>query len=82
MIRFERHLKHPVEKVWAAITQPSQLAEWLADADIEYTPGGKIQLRFSNTGSVMNGIVTHCEPPRLFAYLWNSEDAATTAVRL
>lgn len=81
MVRFERRLKHPVEKVWAAITQPSKLVEWLADADIEYTPGGKIQLRFGNTGSVMNGTVTHFEPQRLFAYLWNSEDAAATAVR-
>ncbi|MEA2587510.1 MAG: hypothetical protein QOH66_437, partial [Actinomycetota bacterium] len=27
-LRFERHLAHPVEKVWRALTEPEQLRSW------------------------------------------------------
>jgi uncharacterized protein YndB with AHSA1/START domain len=30
VLRFERRLNHPVEKVWAALTESDRLAEWLA----------------------------------------------------
>ena len=33
VLRFERRLDHPVERVWAALTEPEQLAGWLAAAD-------------------------------------------------
>ena len=40
-LRFERQLHHPVEKVWAALTDPAQLAQWLAPGEIELTLGGE-----------------------------------------
>ena len=40
-LRFERHLLHPVEKVWAALTDPAQLAQWLAPGEIELTLVGE-----------------------------------------
>ncbi len=27
-IRFDRRLAHPIERVWAALTDPDQLREW------------------------------------------------------
>jgi uncharacterized protein YndB with AHSA1/START domain len=28
VLRFERHLGHSVERVWRALTEPSELAHW------------------------------------------------------
>jgi uncharacterized protein YndB with AHSA1/START domain len=70
VMRFERRLAHPVERVWSALTEPEELRAWLADADIELVPGGAVQLRWLNTDdqgdrAVMNGTITALEPPRL-----------------
>jgi uncharacterized protein YndB with AHSA1/START domain len=49
VLRYERHLRHPVERVWAALTEPEQLATWLAAADeLELVEGGRIALRWLN----------------------------------
>jgi uncharacterized protein YndB with AHSA1/START domain len=44
VIRFERHLPHPVGEVWDAITNPLRLAEWWlpfdADITVDLTEGG------------------------------------------
>jgi uncharacterized protein YndB with AHSA1/START domain len=51
VLRFERRLDHPVERVWAALTEPEQLAGWLAAADeLELVEGGRVVLRWLNTG--------------------------------
>ncbi len=79
-LRFERRLHHPAAKVWAALTEPSHLADWLADATVELVPGGKLQLCFGNTGSVVNGKVMRVLPERLFEFTWSSEEAVDTLV--
>jgi uncharacterized protein YndB with AHSA1/START domain len=81
VLRFERQLKHSVEKVWAALTQPERIADWLAQAEIELVPGGKLMLQFENTGSVILGQVKRVEPPHLFEYIWNSPQAEGSVVR-
>jgi uncharacterized protein YndB with AHSA1/START domain len=70
VLRYERRLRHPVARVWAAITEPARLREWLADADVELAEGGAVQLRWLNTDdegnrAVMDATVTALEPPRL-----------------
>lgn len=45
-IRFERRLRHSPERVWKALTTPEGLACWLAEADIEAEPGGRMELNF------------------------------------
>jgi uncharacterized protein YndB with AHSA1/START domain len=48
-LRYERRLEHPVERVWEALTEPDQLAQWLAAADeLELAEGGRISLRWLN----------------------------------
>jgi uncharacterized protein YndB with AHSA1/START domain len=50
LLRFERRLDHPIEKVWSALTEPEQLAGWLAAADeLELAVGGRVVLRWLNT---------------------------------
>lgn len=50
ILRYERRLDHPVERVWAALTEPEQLAGWLAAADeLGLVEGGGVALRWLNT---------------------------------
>ena len=38
VLRYERRLRHPVEKVWAALTEPRQIEQWWARAaELELT---------------------------------------------
>jgi uncharacterized protein YndB with AHSA1/START domain len=72
-IRYERRLNHPIEKVWAAITQPAGLIGWLAEAEVELALGGRVQLRWLNTKEpgdsiVARGTVTAFDPPHLVEY--------------
>jgi uncharacterized protein YndB with AHSA1/START domain len=70
VLRYERRLAHPVDRVWSAITRPAELRAWLADADVDLAPGGAVQLRWLNhddrgNRAVMNGTITALEPPRV-----------------
>ncbi len=73
VLRFERSLPHPVEQVWAALTEPARLEQWLAAADLELVEGGSVELRWLNTDdegntAVARGTVARLEPPRLVEY--------------
>ncbi|QBD75275.1 SRPBCC family protein [Ktedonosporobacter rubrisoli] len=73
VLRFERYLPHSIEQVWAALTEPEQLVAWLAEADVEPSKGGLVQLRWLNTDeqgkhAVMNAAITQFDPPRLLEY--------------
>jgi uncharacterized protein YndB with AHSA1/START domain len=57
VLRFERRLAHPVEKVWRAITEPDDLAAWFpAQLVGERAPGAKIRFVFATGG-------THTQDP-------------------
>jgi uncharacterized protein YndB with AHSA1/START domain len=66
-VRFERTLKHPIERVWSAITEPDQMEAWLARAEIDLQPGGRVRLEWLNAAEeevVARGTVTVINPPR------------------
>jgi uncharacterized protein YndB with AHSA1/START domain len=73
-LRFERFLLHPVEKVWAALTNPAQRAQWLAPGEIELTLGGRVSLAFTDGDGVIDGRVTAIAPPRLLEFTWTDQD--------
>ena len=73
-LRFERHLVHPVEKVWSALTNPAQLAQWLAPGELELTLGGRVSLAFTDGDGVIDGRVTAITPPRLLEFTWTDQD--------
>jgi uncharacterized protein YndB with AHSA1/START domain len=66
---FHRRYAKPIEEVWAAVTTPARLADWLAVAEVELKPGGTIRLSWNNQHR-MEGRVTACEPPHVFAWSW------------
>jgi uncharacterized protein YndB with AHSA1/START domain len=73
-LRFERRLRQPVERVWAALTDPAQVAQWLAPGEIELTLGGRVYLAFTDGDSVIDGRVTAIAPPRLLEFTWMDKD--------
>jgi uncharacterized protein YndB with AHSA1/START domain len=86
VLRFERHLKHPVEKVWGALTESDRLGDWLAEGTIESRPDGRAELTFANAptpghGTVLAGTVREVDPPRLLEYSWRTEEGDEEPVR-
>ncbi len=69
-LRFERMIDRAIEKVWAALTIPERIADWLTDCEIEPRVGGRYTLRFRNPTYEMNGIIRVIEPPKLLEYTW------------
>lgn len=50
--RFERHLKHSVEKVWSAITENDKLAEWFPELSVvNLSEGGTMKFDFPDGNS-------------------------------
>jgi uncharacterized protein YndB with AHSA1/START domain len=69
VLRIERRLAHPPEKVWRAITEPAHLSQWypFAAAAIDLRVGGAI--RFDDgQGTTMDATIVELDPPRIFAF--------------
>lgn len=69
-LRLERHLAHPIEKVWAALTEPRRLSEWLAEGEMELRLGGRVYLK----GDEIESTVTALDPPKLIQYGWKTAE--------
>ncbi|TXL81818.1 SRPBCC family protein [Vineibacter terrae] len=67
VVRFERVLPGPIERVWAYLTTSAHLAGWLGEGTIEPRAGGAVDIGKGH----IRGIVTQWKPPRLLAYTWN-----------
>jgi uncharacterized protein YndB with AHSA1/START domain len=67
-LRFERRLAHSVERVWRAVTDPAELAEWFV-VPVPWTP--LLGERFESYGRA--GEITELRPPRLIAWTKGTE---------
>lgn len=70
VLRFVRHLDHPIASVWAGLTRPDQLARWWGAADIDLVRGGTFVLRWFNrdedgNGAELHGTIRALDPPHL-----------------
>jgi len=79
--RLERVLDHDEAAVWAMLTEPGRLAEWLAPGAIELRQGGAAKLNFGDSGIVIDSAVTAFDPPRLLEYSWSSPGEAARPLR-
>lgn len=73
VIRFVRHLAHPIGDVWEAVTDPARLAEWWlpfdADITVDLREGG--EMVFAGRGDepfTMTFTVLRVEPPMLLEH--------------
>lgn len=73
---FVRDLRHPVEKVWSALTDPAQLAEWApftADRDLAAVGEAKLAMIDGDDTVDLAGVVTEVDPPALLVYSWGAD---------
>jgi uncharacterized protein YndB with AHSA1/START domain len=69
VLRMERRLEHPTEKVWEAMTEPDRLAAWFpGPMTPELRVGGRVRYDLGD-----DGVVTDLDPPRLIAYTWGGD---------
>ncbi|TMR90126.1 SRPBCC family protein [Nonomuraea basaltis] len=74
-------IEAPVEVVWHAVTEPSQISSWFTDAaEIDVHEGGKGTLTWTGRATVKPATaeitVVAVEPPRLFSFRWAYPDGA------
>ena len=69
---FRRRFDKPIEKMWAALTVPERIADWLAEAVIEpdLRVGARWSLHFPAMDYRMQGEIVALAPPRLIAWTW------------
>lgn len=69
--RLTRVFDHPQATVWAALTDPARLVEWLAPGQIAAEVGGPAKLNFVDSGIVIDSAVTAYAAPSLLEYSWS-----------
>lgn len=69
VLRIERRLAQPPERVWPALLEPERLATWFpTTVTVEPRVGGRVEY-----GTGEPGTVTDLDPPRLLAYTWDED---------
>jgi uncharacterized protein YndB with AHSA1/START domain len=86
LIAFERRLAHPVDAVWAALTEADQLAAWLGQGTLEPRTGGEVSIRTGPEGRselqrVMTGRILAWDPPRVLEHEWIQPGINISVVR-
>jgi uncharacterized protein YndB with AHSA1/START domain len=70
-ITFRRLLRHSVQDVWDALTDPEQVEAWfMAKVRRESVRGGRLDMEHPN-GVRASGRVLEWNPPRVYEYEWN-----------
>jgi uncharacterized protein YndB with AHSA1/START domain len=74
-LRYERRLAHPPQKVWRALTEPSELLAWFPCAvEGERRLGARLRFVFKGEeGPPDQGTITEWDPPRSLAFTWGTE---------
>ncbi|MBB3665371.1 uncharacterized protein YndB with AHSA1/START domain [Prauserella sediminis] len=83
VLRFERSLAHPPERVWRALTDPAEVAQWFPVGvdtvpevgtvpEVDTVPEVGAPMRFTTDmrGEFAEGQVLECEPPKVYAFRW------------
>jgi uncharacterized protein YndB with AHSA1/START domain len=79
VLRMRRDLRHPAEKVWRAITDPTQLAGWFpAAVELDLRLDGPVRFTFEQDPGApvdeqSSGVIRAYEPPHLIEYTWGVE---------
>ncbi|WBQ01922.1 SRPBCC family protein [Kribbella sp. CA-293567] len=74
VLRMERALRHPAEKVWRALTEPSELAAWFpAAVELDLQLSGRITFAFEGEEDSDSGVIRAYDPPRLLEFTWGEE---------
>ncbi|MGD8830914.1 MAG: SRPBCC family protein [Pseudomonadales bacterium] len=85
-IAFDRHLAHPVDVVWAALTAAADLAIWLGPGTLEPREGGRVSIRTGPSSQpgrqrVMSGRILAWDPPHVLEHEWRQPGLDVSVVR-
>jgi uncharacterized protein YndB with AHSA1/START domain len=74
MLRFERTLRHPPERVWSALTDREEQASW-HPSPFTFVPrvGAPLSYEPLPNGTELEGELVEYEPPRILAYTWGED---------
>ena len=78
---FERRLARPVAKVWAALTEPERIADWLANAEVDLKVGGRFELYWETHDYRIVGMIVELEPLAVIAWTWPDKQHPDSVVR-
>ncbi|GAB3442906.1 SRPBCC family protein [Actinophytocola sediminis] len=77
VLRLERGLRHSPAKVWRAVTEPAELANWFpATVEVELRAGAPMRFTFPDEAVVdgaWDGEVLEADAPRVFMFRWNQD---------
>ena len=75
-VRRTIHIAAPVEKVWAAVTEPEHISKWFGRADFDGAGVGATgTLTFDGYGAVPIRVEA-IDEPRMVSYRWGNDDAS------
>ncbi|MDQ1519688.1 MAG: hypothetical protein QOI55_761 [Actinomycetota bacterium] len=91
VLTFERRFRHPIERVWDALTQPARLAEWFGQVEVELdlTEGGRFEMRTTGPPELVEAVIAEAgedalvnhqtvlrvEAPRVFEHTFGAPDS-------
>lgn len=76
VLRFERLLAHPPEKVWKAVTDPAEMSHWFpATVHTEPAVGASMRFDFGDDdvqlgSGYREGEILEFDPPQVYAFRW------------
>lgn len=74
-VRFERIYRHPIERVWAAVSDPDELRRWFPSAvALEPRAGGTVEFSGDPHLASSRGTVLVYEPPTRLAFTWDADE--------
>ena len=81
-VRFERLYDATVPELWAALTDPAQIAGWRANVTkLDLRVGGDVVLSFGGDDGETTGRIRELEPERVLEYDWHYAGETASVVR-
>jgi uncharacterized protein YndB with AHSA1/START domain len=85
-IAFERRLAHPIDRVWAALTDPGERARWFGPTTIDPREGGTVETiaegpPVSETMRTLTGRILVWDPPHVLEHEWQQTTIGFSTVR-
>jgi uncharacterized protein YndB with AHSA1/START domain len=78
-VRFVRRYPHPAERVWAAVSEPDELAHWFPSrVGLEPSAGGRITFSGDPNLPPTSGTVLVYDPPRRLVFTWGGDELHLT----
>lgn len=76
-----RWLEASPDEVWAALSTPERLVQWLAPGSIDLRVGGPVRLDFGDSGIVIDSTVSAVTPLERLEYSWSGPSDPPRPIR-